>query len=1186
MNLEGRIFLWNDTPLQGLPWEDTTPFVIWVFHGLVWNRFPSTGWVLSNGGWYAFTLEASERDVTWSNGDTYRVQIDALAFGGLSTNATSHDTGDPGEFPPFGEIENVIIWNDPDNTQQWDVVTPIPDLQPYAIAVDGIQYPGPYDSGSPIGPIVVLSGSNHLVEANVTNEGSPTIRIRNTATLDDSCGSFVHMGEILQIGAGSSSPPGSRFSLGWIAPSLPFVGDCFLNYTVDYYNNVTESDEMNNSVMLHFRVEGPDLTPSSISVQAPSGNYSYPDASATTPPYESDVIPANPGDSIAISFNATNVGGYETGATLNVAVVDTGSVSGGPPISVLYSSGEVGPLSAGESIGAFLANYQIPSQTGYHCLNLTVDYGIGGLGNISEISESNNTFIVCFGVDVPDFTPSDVILELQNGTSLAYADVSVSNYVSETVYLFPGDLLNITSSVRNVGVFQSPAGVETQVSIYYVGEDPKNPMQGIIAEWTVPELSPGATAGPYGYIGYVAPSVLGNHYVNITVDNRSQIQEASEVNNTFTIHLFVGGPDVLPEYVNVTVDGNTTQYVHPASPNVEIDISSVVYIESTIPNRGNLGTGSTFVVNYTDNGTNIHTSPHPPMNPDDVTVINQSWANPGFPSIHTIEITADALGEIQEIDEINNLFVLTIVVKGPDLIPLDVTVDINGRVSQYQYPDSPAGPVNVDISEDILIDVTVLNQGDLPADMFSTALLEDGSLHELSGSLGPLASLASTQVLDMRWQNPQIPGDYTVSVSVDYLHNVSEVDETNNDFVLWFRVVGPDLVASNLLVNGHSYIFPVVVTGGTTVQLTGVAANLGNNDTISSFSASIYDVSQRNNPLLLLGIPSHPPGMLQWFNTSWDAPVGFFNLSIAFEVDHYDDIMEIDEGNNILEAFIVVVPPPPDLLAVNAEINGLPYTGPHEVKTGELLAFSASVTNIGGFTTGGPFDNAYYNQSFPGLPFERIVEGTLESGFTSGEMEAQWRAPTRPGTYTVVFHADYLNSIPELNETNNLIRFVIEVSEREEELNWKPVMALVFAVVLALLGIAVGYVRPLDRTVHLPEELPRKGAEAYRRQMRRLPIGEKVGPLGPDALLRKISRDRTLTIAVLAFPLPLIEIVISVLSYLTGMLRVPEQGNWITIGLIVNILILIIGLLIDSVFAKKGYKVPSEVIPPPDDVED
>lgn len=1187
MNLEGRIYLWNGSPLQGLPWEDTTPFAVWVYHNGSWNRFPASGWVLTSSGWYAYTLESSERDINWSNGDLYRIQVDATSFGGLDTNVTSNGTGDPGEFPPFGERENTIVWSNPDNTQQWDVIVPAPDLQPFALAIDGIEYSGPYDSGLPIGPLLALPGSSHLVEANVTNKGTPLIRIRNTATLNDSCGIVAHMGEIQEIGAESSAPISTRFSSVWTAPDLPFVGDCLLNYSVDFYDNVTEYDETNNSVTILFDIEAPDLTPSDIVIQVPSGMFSYPDPSSTALPFHSEVLPGNPGDDIIISFNATNVGGHDTASLFNVAIVDTGNVQGGPPIAVLYNSGEVGPLTSGSSIGPFVSNFQIPNQTGYYCLNLTVDYGLSGPGNISEVSETNNTFVVCFGVDVPDLTPYEIVVELEHRASLVYEDVSSYSYISDPIYTFPGDLMNITASVRNVGIHESPVGLQTQISFYSVGDDPMNPIDEKIAEWdAVPPLLPGSVAGPYAFMGYPIPFTLGDQYINITVDNRSEVQEASETNNTFTIHLVVGGPDVIPKQVNLTVDGLAHRYTYPETPTVVVDITSTVQVETILENQGTFGTNGTFTVEFLDDLGTFHSELMGPLASDGQVLTSSGWANPGVPGTYTITIVVDSMSDIEELNETNNVFTLYVVVEGPDLVPFDVSVDISGKANHYHFVDSPVGPIVVDISEDVHLNVTIVNQGGNIAGVSSVGFLDGIKLFNLSTPLAPLHPSSSASLSDVAWPSPQFPGDYFITIFADYIGNVTEIDEGNNDFVILLRVVGPDIVALDLFVNEVPYTGPVTVIGGEVLSLDGLALNSGTNITPGSFSVSIYDMSDRENPLLLVVVPRLAPGAYQWFNASWLAPMDFLNASLSFEVDFFDDILETNETNNSIEILLSVTPLPPDLQAVRPEINGLPYVEPREVRGGETLLFSASVSNIGCYMTLRSFENAFYNETAPNFPFETAVEAALAPGEMTGEKEATWRAPKKPGLYIVEFKADYSDTIVEANESNNIITFAITVLKEEKEINWKPLLALLFAMILLASGVLAGYLRPLDRFVPIPRGMSKEEMKIYRKQMRSIPIDKRLKTLDHETLLRKFGKDRLLTILLLALPFSLTEGIIAILSFLFGIFRVPQDGNWITIGLIVNIIVLMVGVSLTILVLRKGYRVPTEVPPPPPPEDD
>src|SRR3989304_2145099 len=119
-NLTGLVYLPGGTPLSAAPWGANA-----------W-RYPAwPSWYFTSGGAYSIVLPAAEKDVSWGNGDPYRVEFDVSAITGTPRieNATSHGTGDPGEFPPVGATDNAIAWNATDNWQRWAVVLiALPDL--------------------------------------------------------------------------------------------------------------------------------------------------------------------------------------------------------------------------------------------------------------------------------------------------------------------------------------------------------------------------------------------------------------------------------------------------------------------------------------------------------------------------------------------------------------------------------------------------------------------------------------------------------------------------------------------------------------------------------------------------------------------------------------------------------------------------------------------------------------------------------------------------------------------------------------------------------------------------------------------------------------------------------------------------------------------------------------------------
>lgn len=231
-----------------LPYD--TDFRVWVLHDGAWHHFPSNGgWdpVGTMGGWYSFTLPLDEHGINWSANDFYRIQIDCTPSGGLAENATSNGTGSADDpVSPKGSYNNQLNWRSGggiNNSQRWDVVCSSVDLNPTDMTVNGLPY---------FPPMAVSAFSTVKISANVTNVGRTIISEPNTIVLRDGSG-VVDQDTAVTIDAGSSEGP---FNLQWDAPSS---GDFCLNVTVDYYGNVTETNENNNSEMICISVQIADL---------------------------------------------------------------------------------------------------------------------------------------------------------------------------------------------------------------------------------------------------------------------------------------------------------------------------------------------------------------------------------------------------------------------------------------------------------------------------------------------------------------------------------------------------------------------------------------------------------------------------------------------------------------------------------------------------------------------------------------------------------------------------------------------------------------------------------------------------------------------------------------------------------------------------------------------------------------
>ena len=144
------------------------------------------------------------------------------------------------------------------------------------------------------------------------------------------------------------------------------------------------------------------------------------------------------------------------------------------------------------------------------------------------------------------------------------------------------------------------------------------------------------------------------------------------------------------------------------------------------------------------------------------------------------------------------------------------------------------------------------------------------------------------------------------------------------------------------------------------------------------------------------------------------------------------------------------------------------------------------------------------------------------------------------------------------------------------EPNYKPFISLAFVIILLIFGLYWGSKKPWDRHIPAqkganPEEIAKKEAE-----LRKMSTAEKMQKLGMTDLEEKFSRDRHWTMTILAMPFAVVEAIIGMASFATGILSVPESGNWLSAGLIVNSLLFLAGIIYDSFMQTKGYKVPSE----------
>ncbi|UCG68201.1 MAG: hypothetical protein JSV09_10285, partial [Thermoplasmata archaeon] len=855
----GNVKAMNDEHnLSGLIWlsDGSTPpsqtgFAIWVEYSGNWSRFPDTGWYLTSDVvdgevWYSFVLEDEWHGIKWDHGAIFRVEVDGSPWGEMSGNTTSNGTGSAGDpFPrPYDPTNLANSFNTINytagppgggihNEQQWDVRTIAPrDLIPTNVTVDGLN-PEDYPSGIPVGggdtvtihvngtsiAFVGTGGQFNLSAWECDADGQPF-------DINSPIAEFEDLGPLNEYGntSGNGYDTG-EIVFNWTAPIQP--GDYYINITVDSGFNITELNETNNTIILHF-VVGPDIIPIDVTVDG----VEYPNWPQISP----IILPA-PGQWIHISLNITNVGATSTGAIpFNVTFYNVSTTGDHLPIDIpFFESPLFSNLNTGQILFGGEADWYAPSP-GEFRINLTVDFG----QDVAELNENNNTYILRVLVG-PDVVPTNVTVGGQLLGTSPSSPVPVGS--AQTVV--------IGANATNIGF--SPTGRAIWVGFYNSTMD-GGMLSSPYYNFSVPELNASSDPENTSFVsgGYwFSPSIPGTYYVTVYVDIANDTYEFNESNNHFVI-CFIVGPDLT--YTNVTINGNHANLTDPNEV-WYVGSGTTIIIGANATNVGASPTGLGFSVSFTNctsSGENID-SPFATFDWtfsldvwENTTVFISSWVVPNFVGDLYINITIDYLYDVPESVEGNNTYIIHFRV-GPDYIPDYVTV--NG-----QHADDESLIWNVTPEVPVIIGVNCTNIGvsDVNDTITYTISFYNSSAARMIGEEFDNVSLLpglpvngdSGQQTGV-WIPKNQPGDYYVLIVVDSLNTTWEMDENNNTFLLHF-IIGPELIPTNVSVNGdpaqtQSQVW--YVGSGTIVTIGANTTNIGFSGTGLSFNTSLYNVS-------------------------------------------------------------------------------------------------------------------------------------------------------------------------------------------------------------------------------------------------------------------------------------------------------------------------------------------------------
>jgi subtilase family serine protease len=804
-------------------------------------------------------------------------------------------------------------------------------------------------------------------------------------------------------------PPGGSF---WQTNTvrLPVVtnGTFYLIFRADGYNNVFESDESNNVVVVPvtFNILPPDLVP--------------------LPPATSLVLTASPWPNLTLTWGVTNQGiGPAIG---NWDWVDTVYFSLDPVLDnsdqwMTYLS-QTGPIPPGGSY-RWTNTLSLPVvQSGTYYLLFKAD----AYDRVYESDETNNLVVVPVTYEIlhPDLapiafqTPSHVTSPPNPSVSFAFA---VTNQG-------PGSASGRWTDQLWLSTNALPDGTETFLTSleHY---DPLGPAQSY---WVTNSIRVPVTGS-------------GSYFLIFKTDAYNEVYE-SNTNNNFVVvpvAFTIQPPDLAP--VTLQVPGNITGPPYP----------SVTFTWAVT----NQGIGAAVGYDYWSDS--LYISTNAAFDSSALFVAGLSEVGPIAPGTaywrtntarlpvvksggYYFLFVTDAGYQLFESDESNNVVVVpvTLNIQPPDLVPT------------LAAPAIVTAPPNPNVS----ITWGVTNQGTGVAIPYAyyywadriyfshDAVLDYGdTLLYANSDYGPLdagAGYGGTTWLQVPMTQS---GTGYLILRTDGDNALFEANENNNlaTVRVTFNIQPADLAPLALAV-------PSVVTGppnpkllfswGVTNQGVGAAMPgwqdrlyFSTNATLDRTATAIYTSYEGN---------SVPPGTAYWRTNVARAPVtrsGTYYFIFAADADN--SLYESNSVNNTLAVPVTFHVDPPDLVPVLISAPGA-VTGPPN----PTLTFSYAVTNQGEGTAIG--SDSWSDQAFisthpilDGSEIPLTFGGYGQSWTETGPVAAHrtyWRTRTvrvpvvTNGDYYLIFKANAGDQLFESNATNNVLAAPIAFNVQSPDL--------------------------------------------------------------------------------------------------------------------------------------------------------
>jgi subtilase family serine protease len=278
-----------------------------------------------------------------------------------------------------------------------------------------------------------------------------------------------------------------------------------------------------------------------------------------------------------------------------------------------------------------------------------------------------------------------------------------------------------------------------------------------------------------------------------------------------------------------------------------------------------------------------------------------------------------------------------------------------------------------------------------------------------------------------------VPGTYYLLCVADYLDQVIEDEEQNNSFVLPITVVPPSIDLdfdsywnigyTQLSAGGNVRVRCYLMNEGSVRLDTATVGYYLSADQVLSADDVLLDQGSAG-PLLPSSIYYYYGFIERTLTIPTSIPLGKRYLLLV--ADHRNQVAESNETNNVLFASVNIVVPDVDLVMSSGRA--------YNPVVGNRLSSDCGIANKG-TTIVYPATVGYYLSTDNQLSTDDMFLGESQ-GEPMGGGGNQWLGgppsltipgTTVPGTYYLLFVADYLHQVAETNEANNVYAITLQI---------------------------------------------------------------------------------------------------------------------------------------------------------------